>query len=82
MSEKDENVLVLACMKDEGPFLLQWLSSYKSNGVAKFIIVSDDCSGGIDHLLDRLDEMGLIRHLPNPIMIESFEKSIQNIALK
>lgn len=82
MSEKDENVLVVACMKDEGPFLLEWLSYYMSIGVAKFIIVSNDCNDGTDHMLDRLDEMGVVRHLPNPIMIESFDKSIQNVALK
>lgn len=82
MSEKDEDVLVLANMKDERPFLLQWLSSYKSIGVAKFIIVSNDCNNGTDHMLDRLDKMGVARHLPNPFMVEKFDKSIQNIALK
>lgn len=82
MSEKDEDVLVLASMKDEGPCLLEWPSFYKSIGVAKFIIVSNDCNDGTDHTRDRLDEMGLIRHLPNPVMVEKFDKSIQNIALK
>lgn len=69
-------------MKDEGPFLLEWPSFYKSIGVAKFIIVSKVCSGGTDHMLDRLDKMGVARHLPNPVMVEKFDKSIQNIALK
>lgn len=82
MLSKADEVLVVACMKDEGPFLLEWLAYYLSIGVGRFIIVSNDCSDGTDFMLDRLDELGLVRHLPNPIMIEPYKKPIQNVALK
>ena len=82
MAKADDGVLLVACMKDEGPFLLEWIAYYQSIGVAKFVIVSNDCTDGTDHMLDRLDELGVIRHLPNPTMIETFGKTIQNVALK
>ena len=55
-------------MKDEGPFILEWLAYHRLIGFNDFIVFSNDCSDGTDKLLDRLDEMGLIRHLPNPSM--------------
>ena len=82
MSQSSNKVLVVACMKDEGPFLLEWIAYYQSIGVDKFLIVTNDCNDGTDHMLDRLEVMGIVRHLPNPVMIETFSNSIQNVALK
>ncbi len=75
-------VVLMACMKNEGPFILEWIAYYLSIGVTKFVIVTNDCDDGTDLILDRLDEMGIVRHLPNPIMIEKFSKPIQTIAIK
>lgn len=82
MSNGSPSVLVVACMKDEGPFILEWISYYKSIGVTDFIILSNDCSDGTDDILDCLDEMGIIKHLPNPCMIGENGNTIQNSALK
>lgn len=76
------DVLLVACMKNEGPFILEWIAYYRSIGVTQFIILSNDCNDGTDEMLDRLDQMGIIRHLPNPCMIENYSKSIQTVALK
>jgi hypothetical protein len=75
-------VVVVACMKDEGPFILEWIAHYRAIGVHKFIIITNDCSDGTDLILDRLDDLGLVRHLPNPIMVEQFSKPIQTVAIK
>lgn len=65
-------VLVATCMKDEGPFILEWLSWHKAIGVTDFVIFSNDCTDGTDKLLDLLDERGEITHLTNPaVAIES-----------
>lgn len=56
-------------MKDEGPFILEWLAYHQLIGFNDFIVFSNDCTDGTDDLLERLDELGHLRHLPNPTMI-------------
>ena len=62
----DPEVTIVTCMKNEGPFLLEWLAYHRSIGVKKFVVFTNDCTDGTDLMLDRLDEMGLVTHLPNP----------------
>jgi FkbM family methyltransferase len=59
-------ILLSTCMKDEGPFVLEWLAWHKAIGVTDIVVFSNDCTDGTDRLLDRLDAMGEITHLPNP----------------
>jgi len=53
-------------MKNEGPFILEWLAHHRAIGVNRFIIFSNDCTDGTKELLDALDDASLIRHLENP----------------
>lgn len=64
--KKDPVFLIPTCMKNEGPYLLEWLAYHKSIGVQEFIVFTNDCSDGTDLMLDRLDEMGIVTHMPNP----------------
>jgi FkbM family methyltransferase len=61
-------VLLVTCMKDEGPFILEWVAWHRAMGVTDIVVFTNDLSDGSDHLLDRLDEMGVLRHLPNPAL--------------
>lgn len=65
---KTARYLVTTCMKDEGPFIIEWLAWHKSIGIQDFVVFTNDCTDGTDLLLDRLDEMGELRHLPNPAL--------------
>ena len=58
-------VLVATCMKDEGPFILEWLAWHRAVGVTDVVVFSNDCTDGTDRLLDRLHAMGELVHLPN-----------------
>ncbi|WP_170334511.1 FkbM family methyltransferase [Ruegeria arenilitoris] len=58
--------IIPTCMRNEGPFLLEWLAFHRSIGIQNFVVFSNDCSDGTDLLLDRLDELGVVTHLPNP----------------
>lgn len=64
----DPRILLATCMKDEGPFILEWLAWHRAVGVTDFVVFSNDCTDGTDRLLDRLDAMGEITHLPNPAL--------------
>lgn len=56
----------VTCVKNEGPFLVEWIAFNRVIGITDFLFYSNDCSDGTDRLLDRLAELGLVMHLPNP----------------
>lgn len=73
-------VLIGTCMKDEGPFILEWLAWHKSMGITDFVIFTNDCTDGTDALLDHLDDRGDVTHLPNPALATG-DAALQPIAL-
>ena len=58
--------LVVSTMKDEGPFILEWIAYYLSIGFTHFIVNSNDCSDGTDAILRRCEELGFLAHIDNP----------------
>lgn len=64
----DPRVLMVTCMKNEGPFVLEWLAWHKTVGVTDLVVFTNHCSDGTDALLDRLQDLGHLTHLPNPAM--------------
>ena len=57
--------LLVTCMRDEGPFLLEWLAHNKAIGFTDFLIYSNDCRDGTDKMLRHLEKLGEIRHFNN-----------------
>ncbi len=58
--------LMITTMRDEAPFLLEWIAYHRTIGFTDFLIFSNDCADGTDTMLDRLAMLGVITHLPNP----------------
>jgi hypothetical protein len=50
--------LIIACMKNEGPYILEWVAYHKAIGIDHFLIFTNDCSDGTNEILDRLAELG------------------------
>lgn len=59
--------VLVSTMKNEGIYVLEWLAYYRSIGVDDFCIFSNDCTDGTNLILNRLDQMGVIRHFDNPL---------------
>ncbi len=59
-------ITAVTCVKNEGPFLLEWIAFNRLLGVTDFLFYSNDCTDGTDTLLDALAARGGVRHLPNP----------------
>ncbi len=59
-------ITAVTCVKNEGPFLLEWIAFNRVIGVTDFLFYSNDCTDATDRMLDALQERGLVRHLPNP----------------
>ncbi len=76
-----DRVTIVTVMKDEGPFILEWIAWNQMIGIDHFIVLTNDCSDGTDEILDRLDDLGIVTHLPNPWGLFS-QRSPHGIALK
>lgn len=59
-------ITAITCVKNEGPFLLEWIAFHRILGVTDFLFYSNDCDDGTDTMLDALAERDLVQHLPNP----------------
>ena len=59
-------ITAVTCVKNEGPFLLEWIAFHRRIGVTDFLFYSNDCTDGTDRLLDALAVEGIVTHLPNP----------------
>ncbi|WP_226552310.1 glycosyltransferase family 2 protein [Celeribacter naphthalenivorans] len=73
------NTLAITCIRDEGPWLLDWIAHHKAAGFTQVLIASHDCSDGTDRLLDALDAAGVVSHLP---FVPEGEKAVQWQAMK
>ena len=59
-------ITAVTCVKNEGPFLLEWIAFHRVLGGTDFLCYSNDCDDGTDDLLDALQSEGIVQHLPNP----------------
>jgi hypothetical protein len=57
---------IVTTMKNEGPFILEWLAYHRAIGVDDFLIYTNDCTDGTDTMLDLLQARGLVQHRRNP----------------
>ncbi|HSF92434.1 MAG TPA: glycosyltransferase family 2 protein, partial [Paracoccaceae bacterium] len=56
------NHTILATMKNEAPFILEWVAYHQIIGFDKFVIFSNDSTDGTTEILDALDRAGIINH--------------------
>lgn len=56
--------LLVAAMRNEGPFILEWIAYHLAIGFTDFVICTNDCADETPALLDSLQERGLVNHLP------------------
>lgn len=61
---KAVRAVAMTCIRDEGPWLLDWIAHHRAHGFTDFLIASHDCTDGSDALLAALDETGIVTHLP------------------
>jgi hypothetical protein len=60
-------VSAVSMMKDEGPFVLEWVAHHLALGFTDLVVYTNDCSDGTDDMLIRLEELGLAHHRRNDI---------------
>lgn len=60
-------VTAVSMMKDEGPFVIEWIAHHLAIGFTDLVVYTNDCSDGTDDMLIRLEELGLAHHRRNVI---------------
>jgi hypothetical protein len=56
---------IVGCMKNEAPYILEWVAYHRAIGVDDFLIYTNDCSDGTDEILQRLQDLGILQHRNN-----------------
>lgn len=74
--------LIVTAMKNEGPYILDWVAHHLAIGFGHFFVVTNDCDDGTDRILDRLAELGHVTHVPNPKMLKRNQGQWQVMALR
>ena len=57
--------VIVACMKNEAPYILEWIAHHRAIGIDHFLIYTNDCRDGTDAILARLDALGIVHHRNN-----------------
>ena len=55
--------LIITIVKDQAPFLLEWIAYHRAIGFSHFLIFSHACSDGTDEMLNQLESLGIITHV-------------------
>ncbi len=68
MSIGSEKTLMLTVMRNEGPYILEWVAHHFSIGFDDLLIFTNNCTDNTDLILDRLEVLmpHRIKHQPNP----------------
>ena len=59
--------VLVSSMRDEGPYVLEYVAHHRAIGFDRLFIASNDCQDGTDLLLDALDQVGAITHFHNRV---------------
>jgi Glycosyl transferase family 2 len=60
-------ITAVSMMKDEGPYVIEWVAHHLALGFTDLVVYTNDCSDGTDDMLIRLEELGLAHHRRNVI---------------
>jgi len=62
------SLVALSTMKDEGPFVVEWVAHHLAIGFTDVMVYTNDCSDGTDTLLKRLEALDIgVHHRENVI---------------
>lgn len=62
--ENVARILSVTAIRDEGPFLVEWIAWHRILGIRDFLVFSNDCADGSETLLEALAPAGVI-HQPH-----------------
>ena len=73
---------LISGMKDEGPYILEWVAHHLVLGFDRICVASNECRDGSDRLLDALAAAGAIEHLANVVPVGEIPQHAGYAALR
>ncbi len=67
----NETFLIVTTMKNEGPFMMDWVAYHRAIGFDDILINTNDCEDGTDAIGHRLQELGWAHHQPNDGLLKT-----------
>lgn len=64
--KRQRRVAIAAILKNEGPYLLEWIAFHRVIGIEQFFIADNVSDDGTTELLIALDKIGIVNRLPFP----------------
>lgn len=62
------SLVALSTMKDEGPYVIEWVAHHLALGFTELMVYTNDCSDGTDLILRRMEQLGIgVHHRDNVI---------------
>jgi len=74
--------LIITCMKNEAPFILEWVAYHRAIGFTDFLVFTNDCDDGTVELLDTLAGHGILTRMDNPYLDMPGDHNPQKGALR
>lgn len=65
LPDGSSGAVILGCMKNEAPYIIEWVAYHRAIGVDNFLIYTNGCEDGTSEILDRLQHMGVLQHRLN-----------------
>ncbi|MDF1715576.1 MAG: glycosyltransferase family 2 protein [Antarcticimicrobium sp.] len=65
LAEGSSGNVIVGCMKNEAPYIVEWVAYHRAIGIDNFLIYTNDCTDGTDEILRRLQKMGVVEHRNN-----------------
>ncbi|GAA6201702.1 glycosyltransferase family 2 protein [Aquicoccus sp. SU-CL01552] len=65
LAEGSSGNVIVGCMKNEAPYIIEWVAYHRAIGIDNFLIYTNDCTDGTDEILGRLQQMGVLEHRNN-----------------
>lgn len=79
---RSNSIAIGAVLKDEAPYLLEWIAHWRIVGVTRFYLADNGGSDGTSGLLMRLHEAGIVTRLPWPKATGNIQMSAYRRILK
>ena len=61
LAEGSTGNVLIACMKNEGPYIVEWVAYHRAIGIDNFVIYTNGCEDGTDEILQRLQALGVVQ---------------------
>lgn len=70
----DARIVALSAVRNEAPYLLEWIAWHRILGVEEIVIASNDCEDGTERLLDALAAAAEVTHLARGACLPAADK--------